>query len=361
MPVCKRILKSRVFWFAAVAVVLATAFFFASVARHGPDPQETIVLGQSGLFADSTAAFRILVRDRVKSAPIAGAKVRMVIAGQGRREEIGNFTTGAEGSLSDSVHVPSLTPGKYELIIESTSAVGKDRIVQPLWIERTSRVYVTTDKPVYQPGQTIHMRALGLDEASRKPAADQPILFEVTDAKGNKVFKADLTTSAYGIACCDFTLAAEVNLGDYHIRVVTGKVESDRVVRVQRYVLPRFKIALTTDKPFYLRSEKVHGEVRADYFFGKPVANAEVKVTGRTLDDSAEEIFRVTGTTDPNGTFRFDAACSERPGNERSDDSAGLAAAPRRRAEREHSLRDRGHREGPHGARGKRSGAAYPG
>ncbi|MCX5644099.1 MAG: MG2 domain-containing protein [Phycisphaerae bacterium] len=334
---CKRILKSRVFWFVAVVVVLAAAFFFASVARYGPDPQETMVLGQSSLFADSTAAFRILVRDHVKLAPIAGAKVKMVIAGQGRRAEIGDFTTDADGSLFDSVHVPSLAPGKYELTVESVSAVGKDRIVQPLWIERTSRVYVTTDKPVYQPGQTIHMRALALDRVSLKPVAAQPILFEVTDAQGNKVFKADLTTSAHGIAFCDFTLATEVNLGNYHVRVTTGKVESDRVVRVQRYVLPRFKIGLTTDKPFYLRSEKVHGEVRADYFFGKPVANAEVRVTGRTLDISAEEIFTVTGATDPNGIFRFDAACSERPGNERSDDSAGLSSRRRDAAREENT------------------------
>jgi hypothetical protein len=329
MPVCKRILTSRVFWFAAVVVVVAAVFFFAYVAQYGPDPQETIVLGQSSLFADSTAAFRVVVRDHVKSAPIAGAKVRMVITGQGGREEIGVFTTDADGSLSDSVHVPSLTPGQYELTVESVSAVGKDRIVQPLWIERTSRVYVTTDKPVYQPGQTIHMRALVLDKVTLRPAAAQPILFEVTEAKGNKVFNADLTTSPYGLASCDFTLGDEVNLGDYHIRVANGKVGSDRVVRVQRYVLPRFKIALTTDKPFYLRSEKVQGEVRADYFFGKPVANAEVTATGRTLDAGAEEIFKVTGTTDPNGTFRFDAACSERPVNERSDDSA--ESTPRRR------------------------------
>ena len=318
---CRRILKSRVAWFISAPVVIGAAVFFGYVARHGPDPQETIVLGQSSLFADSTAAFRILVRDRIRSTPIAGARVQMAIEGQGRREELGSFITSVDGSLSDTVHVPALGPGRYRLIVESSSDVGKDRIVQPIEIKRACRTYVATDKPVYQPGQTIHMRALTLDEVSLRPMANQPTLFEVTDAKGNKVFKADLSTSQYGLATCDFTLAGEVNLGDYHIRVTTGNVESERVVQVQRYVLPKFKIALTTDKPFYLRSEKVRGEVRASYFFGKPVAHAEMTVTGRTLGVRPGEIFRVAGTTDPNGTFRFEADFTARFAKELSEDS----------------------------------------
>ncbi len=337
MSIGRRILKSRVAWLIGAAVVVGPAVFFTYVARHRPDPQETIVLGQSSLFADSTAAFRILVRDRTKSAPIAGARVQMTIEGQGRREELGNFVTGEDGSLSDAVHVPALAPGGYRLIVESSSDMGKDRIVRPIDIRRACRTYVATDKPVYQPGQTVHMRALTLDEVSLKPMTRQPILFEVTDAKGNKVFKADLSTSQYGLASCDFPLADEVNLGDYRIRVTTGNVESDRVVQVQRYVLPKFKITLTTDKPFYLRSEKVRGEVRASYFFGKPVANAATTVAGRTLGARPEEIFRFAGTTDPNGTFRFEADFTARFAKEPSEDSDDFESRRRRVARQENT------------------------
>jgi hypothetical protein len=337
MPVWRRILKSRPAWLGAAAIVIAVTLFFTYVARYEPDRQETIVLGQSSLFADSTAAFRILVRDRVRSTPIAGAQVQVGIEGTGRREELGRFVTGEDGSLSDAVHVPALAPGRYQLIVESSSDVGQDRIARPIEVKQTCRTYVTTDKPVYQPGQTIHMRALALDEVSLKPMTDQPILFEVTDAKGNKVFKADLSTSPYGLAFCDFTLADEVNRGDYHIRVTVGNVESDRVVQVQRYVLPKFKIALITDKPFYLRSEKIRGEVRAIYFFGKPVANAETTVTARTLRAGPEEIFRVTGTTDPNGIFRFDADVTERFGKEQAEDSDEFEPRRRRMARQENT------------------------
>ena len=36
-------------------------------------------------------------------------------------------------------------------------------------------------KPAYQPGQTIHMRALMLNRMSLKPCANHPIQFEVSD------------------------------------------------------------------------------------------------------------------------------------------------------------------------------------
>ena len=43
-------------------------------------------------------------------------------------------------------------------------------------------------------------------------------------------------------------------------------------------MLPKFKIAVTTDKPYYLPGEEVNGTVKANYFFGKPVADGKVTV-----------------------------------------------------------------------------------
>jgi hypothetical protein len=264
-----------------------------------------IVLGQTSLSADSFAALRVLVRDHAKLTPIRGAQVRLAIKGQGVSQELGVFRTGRDGSLSDAVYIPSVSSGKYDLIIESRSEVGRDQIVRSIEIKRACRVYLTTDKPVYQPGQIIHMRALVLNAMSLKPFENQLVLFEITDAKRNKVFKANLTTSKYGIASHDLPLANEVNLGDYEIRAVVADVESEKTVTVQRYVLPKFKIQVSTDKSYYLPSERISGSIKAAYFFGKPVANAQVEVIGRPLFEVRAEIFRVEGWTNENGHFRF--------------------------------------------------------
>ena len=310
-PVYKIILKSRIVQSVAAAVAVGLFLYSAYVTRYQPDPQGTIVLGQTRLFADSFAVFRILVRDHTKSLPIAGANVQLTIKGQGINHELGKFVTDQNGSLSEPVYVPPVPSGKYDLVVDSRSQVGQDHIVRPIEIKRAYRVYLTTDKPVYQPGQTIHIRALVLNGLSLKPYANQPILFEILDSKGNKVFKTNLTSSEYGIASCDFELANEVNLGRYEIRATADDVESQKTVTVKRYVLPKFKIELTTDKPFYLPSEKISSSINADYFFGKPVTNAQVEVTGRTVYEKPTDIFKVTGTTDATGKFRFEARLSD--------------------------------------------------
>ena len=305
MSLYRIILKSRMFQSMAAAVTVGLLLYSAYVASYQPDPQGTIVLGQTSLFTDSSAAIRVLVRDHARSRPIAGAQVRLAIEGRGISRELGNFVTGQDGSFSDAVHIPDVPPGKYDLIIDSQSEVGKDHIVKSVTIKRAYRVYVTTDKPVYQPGQAIHMRALVLNGMSLEPFVNQPILFEIFDAKGNKVFKSNIDSSKYGIASCDFELAREINLGRYQIRVSVDDVQSEKTVTVKRYVLPKFKIELSTDKPFYLPSEEIKGTIKADYFFGRPVAGARVEVIGRIVFESPVDIFKVTGTTDEIGRFTF--------------------------------------------------------
>ena len=51
-----------------------------------------------------------------------------------------------------------------------------------------------------------------------QPIVAKPLTFEVEDAKGNKVFKKEITTSKFGIAAAEFVLGNEINLGRYTIR-----------------------------------------------------------------------------------------------------------------------------------------------
>jgi hypothetical protein len=175
---------------------------------------------------------------------------------------------------------------------------------------------LTTDKPLYQPGQTMHVRALALDGPTRAAAADQPLTLEVEDAKGNKVFKRRGRTDRFGISSADFELADEVNFGPYHVRALLGDGDAvytqEKTVTVDRYVLPKFKVAIELSKDagrqqqsYYTPGETVEGKVTAHYLFGKPLANAAVTVVLKTFDVEAAEVGRITGRTDAEGRFNF--------------------------------------------------------
>jgi uncharacterized protein YfaS (alpha-2-macroglobulin family) len=132
------------------------------------------------------------------------------------------------------------------------------------------------------------------------------MLVEIEDPKGNRVFKKNLRTGEFGIASVDFQLADEINHGNYQITcMINKKIIAQKTVQVKRYVLPKFKIEIYTDKRFYRPLEKIKGSINAYYFFGKPVDNAGVTITAKTYDVEFREFARVTTRTDKKGTLNL--------------------------------------------------------
>ena len=52
---------------------------------------------------------------------------------------------------------------------------------------RSRKVLVTTDKPLYQPGQIVNVRALALRTTDKTPEANQAVIFEIEDGKGPEI------------------------------------------------------------------------------------------------------------------------------------------------------------------------------
>ncbi len=267
---------------------------------------ETIVYGQNSLVPGSQAALRVVVRDTRDATPLPGAEIAISLkpVGGGPAVALYTGTTSPEGAADVSFAVPE-TSGEHTLVIETRSSIGSDSFQQNITIERDYRVLLTTDKPLYQPGQVIHLRALALGTFDLKPAAGQAIEFIIADGKGNKVFRQSAELSEYGVASADFQLATEVNTGPYKISAVLGDTTSEKTVTVERYVLPKFKASLQTDRTFYQPGQRVTGSLDANYFFGKPVAGGRVELTGYTFDFEQTITFELEGKTNEQGHFEF--------------------------------------------------------
>jgi hypothetical protein len=137
---------------------------------------------------------------------------------------------------------------------------------------------LSTDKPVYQPGQVIRMRGLALRRPDHRPVAGQTMVFSVTDPRGNVVFRQRGVTSAFGISAGDCALADELIEGPYQVECRLGEIVSRATVDVQRYVLPRLKVEIDTDQPFYAPGAVLRGNVRARYVHGEPVRRGTATV-----------------------------------------------------------------------------------
>jgi hypothetical protein len=297
---------------ALVAAILSTWVYNTLPQRV--DSQHTLVLGQTQFAPGSQSAVRIVVRNTKNSQPVANANVKVSLAPQGGGQAVTLFTGKSDqnGTAGASFTIPANAQITQTLIVESSSSVGRDEVKQPVTVKRSYKLLLTTDKPVYQPAQTIHMRALALSTLDMKAVKDADIDFLVEDPKGNKVFRKTVKSSEFGVAAADFVLADEVINGDYKLTVSLGDAQaqlgtkSEKTVGVKPYVLPKFAVKVNTERSFYLPGQHVAGTVQCDYFFGKPVTGGQVEIAGSVFDVQKTQVVDIQGKTDDKGTYHFE-------------------------------------------------------
>jgi hypothetical protein len=152
-------------------------------------------------------------------------------------------------------------------------------------VDQFARTLITSDKPIYQPGQTMHVRAL-MFTPSRRALANQNIVIKICDPENIVVFRNVVTSSRFGIATADWPIPENTRLGDYRILVgVDGEDLNNQQsynVRISRYDLPNFSVSVEPDRGYYLPGQNAEVRVRADYLFGKPVSKGQVRVVRET-------------------------------------------------------------------------------
>jgi 5-hydroxyisourate hydrolase-like protein (transthyretin family) len=248
------------------------------------------------------------VKSLTETVPLPGAFITVRLRSADGKKEFTLYEgkTGADGKADVQFKVPVVPSGSYKMEVATKSNLGEEKLERDVKVKAEPKILLVSDKPLYQPGQVMHLRALALNAFDLKPVEKAKLVFEVEDAKGNKVFKNEQETSAFGVASVDFQLADEVNQGEYHVRAILGQQQTDKTVTVKPYVLPKFKAELTADKKYYLPKETIHGALQSDYFFGKPVAGAKIKVTASTFDVAFRDFQTWEGKTDSAGHAKFE-------------------------------------------------------
>jgi 5-hydroxyisourate hydrolase-like protein (transthyretin family) len=308
----RRWINTALFSLIILAVVAGfVALWWVVTLPQRVDEQQTIVVGRTRFAPDSEGSVRVVVQDFGRGRPIAGAQVLVSLKPEtGRAISLYEGETDATGSVPVSFHVPADAPSEVTLVVETRSLAGRDVVEQQVTVEREYRLLLTSDKPLYQPGQVIHIRALALSTFDLTPARGAAVNFLVEDPKGNKVFRKSVEASDFGIAAADFTLADMVNQGNYKLSVSIGDAaesatRSEKTVEVRPYALPKFGVSVSTDRSFYLPGQRVEGVVQADYFFGKPVADSEVRIVGSVWDVERTVVVDLQGQTNENGSYEF--------------------------------------------------------
>ena len=263
--------------------------------------------GQHTLSPGSLATLRAQVFDVDGHAPIAGARLRILLLGaDGKETLVYEGPSDKWGTVSAGKRLPDLPEGGYTLVVHASKGGEETSFTQPITLQRRYRVLLSSDKPTYQPGQTIHVRALAREAGSHRPPDGLPLTFTVIDAKGNKVGRQTAKLDRFGVASLDFALADEILLGTWRIEAEVGGAKSALDLSVSRYTLPKFSVKVTTDKPWYRPGDVVSGRVETRYFFGKPASGAKAKLTAGVFVDKFRPVAEAQGQADDQGVWGFE-------------------------------------------------------
>ncbi|MBL8795729.1 MAG: hypothetical protein JNM56_17620, partial [Planctomycetia bacterium] len=224
-----------------------------------------------------------------------------------------------------------------ELVAHGADGV-RGELTERLALARASYVtHLYTDKPIYQPGETVRWRSLTLDRFTLKPAAEELRLqIKLTGPLGNKILETEHAARIVdtvgrewlgpdkkplrGIAAGEWQIPTDFSGGDYFLEVkdAVGRFPTERrKFVVNKYQAPRLNKEVKFDKESYGPRGTVTASVKvARAEGGAPVANrdvfAVVQIDGKFYNARGEQVndedaAKIRATTDETGaaTIRY--------------------------------------------------------
>ncbi|HEX9681225.1 MAG TPA: MG2 domain-containing protein [Anaerolineales bacterium] len=185
------------------------------------------------------------------------------------------------------------------------------------------RVYLYTDRPIYRPGQVVQVRGVVRQiENDEYVLPERPTIeVDVRDPNGAVVLSQEISLSSFGTFDAEFPLGDEAPLGLYGFDTEFGGV----FFTVGAYRKPEFTVTVVPSQTDVLLGRSLTVEIDAEYFFGGPVAGADVswsawtttaaapglpqpldwyeEVAGRSVFDFYPPLGQGTGQTDSDGTL----------------------------------------------------------
>lgn len=163
--------------------------------------------------------------------------------------------------------------------------------------------FLITDRPIYKPGNAVEFSGFlrratyGENTSYRYPAS---VFVTVRAPFGKELYSADMPVSRKtGAIAGRFPLPAGASLGGYRIECRTARNAEylgSIGFRVEEYKKPEYQVSVSAPSAPVKLGETISAVISANYYFGQPVANAEVKCT--VVREAAVPYFPLTALFD---------------------------------------------------------------
>ncbi|HSJ25307.1 MAG TPA: alpha-2-macroglobulin family protein [Longimicrobiales bacterium] len=226
------------------------------------------------------------------AAPVSGAEITALPGGESS-VTTGNGTTrvplGADGALA----VVARLGADAALLPASGATTARTR-----WSYSPPRPqlrwYVLTDRGVYQPGETVHLKGWlrrFADARTVEPALPtglQSVDFEVNGPRAESLFSAELPVTGLGGFSTTVDLPDAVNLGRASLRFRADTVGAElgnqhsRSFLIQEFRRPDYEVGLEADPGPHMVGGMIDVALQTSYFGGGGLGEADVDWRVRT-------------------------------------------------------------------------------
>ena len=219
--------------------------------------------------------------DATTGQPIAGAKMRLVFARNGKKtSETKILTCNQQG---EATYDCSKQNPQYIFVYTDDDDYCPDNYNHGYYSYHDrqynqQRTNIFTDRSIYRPGQTVHATAIVWKEVSAtemETVADKKVKLELRDANYKVVAEKEVTTDRYGKCSTTFTLPTGKLNGRFSIRTSNASVS----FRVEEYKRPAFQVEFDEYKESYQAGDTVRAKAKAMSYAGVPVQNGMVHYT----------------------------------------------------------------------------------
>ncbi len=240
-----------------------------------------------------------------RSFPVTPASLSFSVLARETVLFSGTAQTDEGGSTSIRLPEELVIPPDATLKVTAESdqgSVESSSIALPLEPTRCA-TYLTVDRPVYRPGETVYFRSLTLRRRSLEAGSEFPIRFELLGPDGTLVAGAFLEgVTEHGVGNGRFEIPDDAMAGSYtlHAKSLDGFFPEQRCeFQVRAYRVPRFKKSLQFVRPSYAPGESVDVAFSASRVTGGPLADATVQVAAMAGD---RMIYQLKTRTNSAGT-----------------------------------------------------------
>ena len=176
-------------------------------------------------------------------------------------------------------------------------------------LQKRARLALTTDRPLYPPGDTVRLRGLALDASTGGPytpattEAGAAARLEIVGPTGATLLRENPLVSDRGVVDQTFQLADEPRHGTYRATLSLGRTETTRSFEVRPYEKPNFEISLETRTVGPDAAPEITGTISARYSYGEPVAGGTVAIRPTDADDRGPIL---EASLDGDGEYEFE-------------------------------------------------------